>query len=199
MRFKSDLSRFVRVYSYIAQLVELADAELENFAAFAKLFSKRLKGVSLEQIDLAGLALTGFKLRKRKDDEEEGDKGTLKPIGPNPTDPIDREKEFIRQIIARMNDLFGDVADDMGQRHFTNQIANIAKNNPRVIEQVEKNTKKQALQGDLPDVIKKATVDAMKSHNDLARTLLKDSQHMTEFFSLVYDILKNGEASSLIQ
>jgi type I restriction enzyme R subunit len=48
MRFKADLARFVRTYNYVAQLVELADAELENFAAFTKLFSKRLKGISPE-------------------------------------------------------------------------------------------------------------------------------------------------------
>jgi type I restriction enzyme R subunit len=199
LRFKSDLGRFVRVYNYIAQLVELADAELENFAAFAKLFSKRLKGVSPEQIDLSGLTLAWTAIKPQKDIEEEGEKYTLKPIGPNEAEASDREKEFLHQIIARMNDLLGDVADDMSKRHFTAQIANITESNPRVVEQVEKNTKEQALQGDLPDVVRQATVSAMKSHNDLARTLLKDGQHMAEFFSLVYDIIKHGEASSLIE
>ncbi|SQC43162.1 putative type III restriction enzyme, res subunit [Klebsiella pneumoniae] len=35
--FKSDLGRFCRTYSYIAQLIDFGDPELENFAAFAKL------------------------------------------------------------------------------------------------------------------------------------------------------------------
>lgn len=198
LRFRTDLSRFGRTYNYIAQLIELGDAELENFAAFAKLFSKRLKGVSPEQIDLTGLALAGFKLRKQHDAEVEGEKYTLKPIEVNESEPSDREKEFLHQIIARMNNLFGDVADDMGQRHFTAQVVNIARNNPRVVEQMEKNTKEQALQGALPGVVRQATVDARKSHNDLANSLLKDTQNMAAFFSLVYDILKNGDASSLV-
>ena len=199
MRFKTDLARFVRTYNYVAQLVELGDADLENFATFAKLFSKRLKGVSPEQIDLTGLVLTGFQIRKQNDDEVEGEQDTLKPITANEADPSDREKEFITQIIARMNDLFGDISDDMGQRHFTSQIVDIAKNNERVNEQVEKNTKEQALQGDLPNVVKEATVNAMKSHNELARTLLKDPQNMSAFFSLVYDIMKHGDAKDLIE
>ncbi len=37
MGFKSDLGRFCRTYSYIAQLIDFGDPELENFAAFAKL------------------------------------------------------------------------------------------------------------------------------------------------------------------
>lgn len=193
LRFKADLGRFVRTYTYIAQLIELGDADLENFAAFAKLFAKRLKGVSPEQIDLTGLVLAGFALRRQPGVEEEGGKYALKPIEANEAEPSDREKEFIRQIIARMNDLFGDVANDVGRRQFTKHVVAVTRANERVVEQMEKNTKDQALQGDLPDVVRQATVDAMKSHNDLARSLLKDPQHMAAFFSLIYDIIKRGE------
>ncbi|PPD28242.1 MAG: restriction endonuclease [Methylomonas sp.] len=199
MRFKTDLARFVRTYNYVAQLVELADADLENFAAFAKLFSKRLKGVSPEQIDLSGLLLSHFGMRLVKDIKDEGAKYTLKPITANEAEPSDREKEFISQIIARMNDLFGDISDDIGQRHFTAQIVDIAMQNHRVAEQVEHNTKEQALQGDLPEVVKAATVNAMKSHNDLARVILKDPQNMDLFFSLVYDIMKHNAGKDLLE
>ena len=202
MRFKTDLARFVRTYHYIAQLLELGDADLENFAAFAKLFSKRLKGISPEQIDLEGLVLAGYQIKQQpdvSDVKEENTKHTLIPVSVNETDPNDREKEFIREIIARMNDLFGDVADDMGQCHLTAHVVDIAKSNERVSEQIDKNTKEQALQGDLPSVVKKATVDAMKSHNDLARVLLKDPQNMNAFYNLVYDIMKHGEGTSLIR
>lgn len=199
MRFKTDLGRFVRIYNYIAQLVELDDAELENFAAFTKLFSKRLKGISPEQIDLTGLVLTRYSIHLADTSKEEGEKYTLTPVTANEAEPNDREKEFISKIIARMNDLFGDISDELGQRHFTAQIVDIARQNGRVVEQIEKNTKEQALQGDLPQVVRSATVDAMKSHNELARVLLKDPQHMAAFFSLVYDIMKQGEARKLLE
>ncbi|MGZ4960828.1 MAG: hypothetical protein ACXV7J_16430, partial [Methylomonas sp.] len=75
--YKTDLARFVRTSSYVAQLVELADATLENFAAFAKLFSKRLKGVPPEQIDLSDLLLSHFGMRPVKDIKDEGAKYTL--------------------------------------------------------------------------------------------------------------------------
>jgi type I restriction enzyme R subunit len=199
LRFKTDLSRFVRTYNYIAQLIELGDAELENCAAFTKLLAKRLKGVSPEQIDLTGLVLAGYKLHAQKDAQEEGEKYTLKPIEVNEADPNDREKEFLRQIIARMNDLFGDVAPDPGQRHFTMQVAVAVSNTPRVVEQVEKNSKDQALQGALPEVVRQATVDARRTHNDLASSLLKDPQHMDLFVRLMYDIIKNGDARALLE
>lgn len=198
MRFKTNLARFVRTYNYVAQLIELGDPELENFAAFAKLLAKRLKGVTPEQIDLTGLALTGYQIRKQINENLEAEKAALRPISANESEANDREKAFISEIIARMNDLFGDVSDDVGQRYFTSQVVDIAQSNDRVRRQVEKNTKAQALQGDLPDVVRKATVEAMQSHNDLARVLLKDPQNMKEFFSLVYDIMKESEERQLV-
>lgn len=198
MRFKTSLGRFVRTYNYVAQLMELNAPELENFAAFAKLFSKRLKGVSPEQIDLSGLVLEGIEIRKNEEDSDEGEKEILQPIRLNESEANDREKEFLSQIISRINDLFGDISSEQGQRHFTTQIVNIAEDNQVVAEQVQKNTKEQALQGDLPDVVKKAIVEAMRSHDDLARALLKDPQSMADYVSIVYDIMKNGDARDLI-
>jgi type I restriction enzyme R subunit len=198
MLFKTNLARFVRVYNYIAQLIELGDASLENFAAFAKLFSKRLKGVSPEQIDLTGLVLAAANLRKVQSGVEEPEPEKLKPIGPETPEPSDREKEFIREIIKRMNDLFGDVSDDPGHRHFTAQITQAVKNNPRVREQVEKNTRQQALQGDLPDAVKQAIYQARKSHEAIASVLLKDAQNMEAYMGLIYDLMTQGDPRDLI-
>ncbi len=194
MRFKTDLGRFVRTYTYIAQLIELGDAELENFSAFAKLFSRRLNGVSPEQVDLTGIVMTGFTIKAR-DDQPDGEKSPLQPIAANEGEAHDREKRFLSEIIERMNDIFGDVSDNLGQTHFTTQILNIAQTNNVVTEQVDKNSKDQALQGQLPDVVKQAIVQAMTSHNDLARTLLKDQQSMAAYISLVYDIMKKGDVN----
>lgn len=144
--------------------------------------------------------MTGFHINDQKEGEaDESEKDTWKPLTANEAEPGDREKEFLTRIISRMNDLFGDVSDDQGQRHFTAQVADIAKNHARVSEQIDKNTKEQALHGDLPEVAKKAAVDAMQSHDKLARTLLKDSQNMNDFYSLIYDIVKHGKTKNLIE
>lgn len=194
MRFKTNLSRFVRTYNYVAQLLELGDAGLESFAAFAKLYSKRLKGISPESIDLRGLVLTHYEIKPDRDKQgEEGEKYNLRPITANESDPSDREKELISQIIARMNSLFGEVSNTAGQQHFTTQVAEITKQDQRVSDQVKNNTKEQALQGDLPQAVRSATVKAMKSHSDLARVLLRDKHSMETFFGLVYDIIKKGD------
>src|SRR3546814_17938402 len=71
--FKTDLAKFVRTYHYVAQLIELGDPDLEGFAAFAKLLSKRLDGVAPEAVDLQWLLLTGFDIKAREHNQAEGE------------------------------------------------------------------------------------------------------------------------------
>jgi len=193
--FKSGLGKFVRTYNYIAQLVELADAELENFAAFAKLLARRLQGVPVEQIDLTGIVMTHFEIKEREFDGE-GEASPLNPVGSGIEEGRDREKEFLSQIIARMNDIFGDVSDQESRAHFTNHIVGLTQTNQVVKEQIEKNTKQQALNGDLPAEVNAAIVRAMTSHGELSRVLLQDPQSMSAFVSLVYDIAKSNQSDS---
>ncbi len=65
-----------------------------------------------------------------------------------------------------------------------------------VKEQINKNTKEQAIAGDLPETVKKSVVNAMKSHQDLARAVLKDSQTMEEFISVIFDVVKEQKGES---
>ena len=71
MGFKSSLGRFCRTYAYVAQLIDLGDPALENFAAFAKLLQKRLNGEPPESVDLKGLVRTGFDIKQKEDTPDE--------------------------------------------------------------------------------------------------------------------------------
>lgn len=198
MRFKTDLSRFVRTYNYIAQLIYFDDSNLENYAAFVQLLAKRLKGVTPEQIDLTGLLMTGYDLKPRE--VKSGDdiiSEPLKPLEVNQTPPNDREREFLSQIIQRINNLFGDIAPDADQQYFIAQITQKTRSNDIVVEQINKNSKDHAMHGDLPNVVTQSVIQAMSSHTAMATTLLKDPQIMQEFVDIIYDLVKSGDALSL--
>jgi type I restriction enzyme R subunit len=80
--FKGGLVRFSQLYGYVAQLIDLGDPELENFAAFAKLLAKRLDGVPPEQVDVSGLVLTGYDIKEQETPDETEDADLiLQPIG----------------------------------------------------------------------------------------------------------------------
>ena len=202
--FKTGLERFCRNYAYIAQLIELNDPELENFATFAKLLANRLDGVTPDEIDLKGLTLTGFEIKPR-------DGST----GGNPTPPADDElilkpsssggspmpgstPVYLLELIRRLNSLFGEAAPLSDQAHFVNQIASIAQENEVVMAQVGQSEKELAMKGNLPGAVQGAVVRSMTSNNALAKLLLKgDKQAMGILTDIIYDILKSGEKLDL--
>ena len=59
--------------------------------------------------------------------------------------------------------------------------------------QVTKNSKKQALKGNLPGAVEAAVARAMSSHAALATLLLKsDKQGLGLLNPVIYDLLKHG-------
>jgi hypothetical protein len=199
--FKAGLARFGRLYAYIAQLVDLGDPDLETFAAFAKLLANRLDGIPPNQIDLHGIALTGYQIAEREpaggetEPEEqilEPDKGSGGGGRPGAL-PV-----YIQELIERLNSLFGQATPIEDQVAFVNQVAAITRENRVVMAQIEKNTKDQAMKGNLPGAVQAAVVRAMSSHSALATLLLnKDRQALPILEGVIYEILKRGAALDL--
>ncbi|MGY3041614.1 type I restriction enzyme R subunit [Rhodanobacter sp. TND4EL1] len=196
--FKSGLGRFVRTYGYIAQLLDLGDAELENFAAFAKLLQNRLDGVPPDQVDLRGLLLSGFDIKLRPGETTmDEDTPVLKPIGPGGGTGRD-DQLYLKELIERLNLLFGDATPLRDQAAFVNHIASITKESAVVAAQVENNNREQALKGNLPGAVQQAVVRAMGSHQKLATQVLKaDRQGMAALTDLIYELLRHGRSIDL--
>lgn len=199
--FKTGLARFSSTYSYVAQLIDLDDPDLENFAAFSKLLANRLAGVPPEDVDLRGITLTGFDIKKRSDPPQADKKAddVLSPVGPGGSQMPGATPLYLQEVIRKLNSLFGDAAPLKDQAAFVNQIVAITRENPIVTAQVDQNPKDQALKGNLPGAVEGAIARAMKSHASLAALLLKaDKQAMGIFTNLVYDMLKEGGQIELV-
>ena len=199
--FKSGLSRFGRLYAYIAQLVDLGDPDLETFAAFSKLLANRLDGVPPTEIDLHGIALTGYDIGEREttSEGEDDEPPTLDPVkggggGSRPGAlPV-----YLQELIEQLNSLFGEATPLEDQVAFVNQVAAITRQNPVVMAQIDKNSKDQAMKGNLPGAVQAAVVRAMSSHSALATLLLsKDRQALPVLEGVIYEILKRGEELSV--
>ena len=197
LAFKDGLGRFCVTYAYVAQLIDFGDPELENFAAFAKLLQKRLNGEAREMVDLKGLVLTGYDITRRGGLPVGGDAPVLRPIGPGgPTGPDD--PDYLKEIIERLNRLFGQATPLRDQGAFVNQLVSIAKENEVVVAQVENNTREHALKGNLPGAVEEGVVRAMTSHQKLATLVLKsDRQAMAALTDVVYDLIRSGRTIDL--
>ncbi len=157
MVFSEGLTKFVRTYEYVAQLVDFGDPVLEGFASFARLLRKRLKGISAEQVDLSDLKLTHFKVYPKG-----GLDGVLVAGEPPPLDPItdnglrsarDREKAYLSELIRRLNDAFGKEIGDKDQVAFAVHVSEKLRDDAVVMAQVQNNARDQAMKANLPAAV----------------------------------------------
>jgi type I restriction enzyme R subunit len=193
--FKSGLARFGSLYTYIAQTIDFGDADLEAFSTFARLLSKRLNGVPPAQVDISALILTGFdiKAETRPDPGQTKEEQTiLKPVGPGGGGqaPI---PVYLRQIIARLNAIFGEATPLTDKVTFVNHIADISREDRNTMAQVENNPREVALSGNIKGTVQAAVIRAMQSHMAQAEHVLKhDQQAMSPLVGLIYEMLKSG-------
>jgi len=203
MIFKESLTKFVRVYEYVAQLVDFGDPALEEFASFARLLRKRLQGIAPEQVDLEGLKLTHYKLNKDKTLTGIGDDGkpyTVQPITDNGLrEAHDLGKKYISELIERLNHLFGKDISDKDKVAFVIHVSEKLRDDPAVMAQVQNNPLEQALKAKLPDAAIKAIVEAMVTHKQMAEKLLSDDDTRETFISVLYDMLKQDVSADLLR
>ncbi|MDD0973188.1 type I restriction endonuclease subunit R [Pseudomonas fontis] len=202
MIFSESLTKFVRTYEYIAQLVEFGDPALEAFASYARLLRKRLKGVSAEQVDLDDLKLSHYKIKKG-----EGLAG-LSAVGEAPElygitdnglrDARDREKKYLTELIEKLNNAFGKDITDTDQVAFAVHVSEKLRGDTVVMAQVQNNTMDQAMKADLPSKAIQAIASAMSSHTSMATKLLSDESTRDVFLTVVYELLKKDAGIELL-
>jgi len=194
--FKSGLARFGTLYTYIAQTIDFGDAGLEAFASFARLLSKRLDGVPPDQVDVSALLLTGFDIKpldKPDSDQTDADSLILKPIGPGGGGqaalPV-----YLRQIIERLNSIFGEATPLTDKVALVNHLADIVREDANTVAQIKNNPRDVAMNGNIKGSVQAALVRALGSHTDLATQVLKnDKQALAPLVGLLYEMVKDGQ------
>lgn len=200
--FKSNLGKFGRIYTYVAQLIDFGDPELENFAAFSKLVAKRLNGLGVKDVDISGLVLTGYgifkKNREEQPEEDPQNPPSLTPISSNNNqDKQPTKLSYLKEIIAIISDIFGDISTNAEHIIFINHLASILRNDGIVMAQIKNNSKEIALKGNLQTATKKAIITALTSHQQASSVLLKDEQAMNSVIKLLYTLLKDEKDINL--
>jgi len=202
MIFSESLSKFVRSYEYIAQLVEFGDPELEAFASYARLLRKRLKGITAEQVDLGDLKLSHYKIKKGDGlvgvDVQAEVPGLYGMTDNGLREARDREKKYLSDLIERLNDAFGKEITDTDQVAFAVHVSEKLRADDLVMAQVQNNPMEQAMKADLPIQAIKAIAGAMTSHQAMATKLLSDEATRDVFLTVVYELLKKDAGAVLL-
>ncbi|MYC84365.1 MAG: DEAD/DEAH box helicase [Acidimicrobiia bacterium] len=108
--FRDALTRFVRVYGFLAQIVKFANPTLEGDYIYCRALARLIRGKPGDSIDLdSEVELTHLRHDKIFDGSISlpGDEGVVKTIYSGAGRLGDPDEELLSEIIARINERFG--------------------------------------------------------------------------------------------
>ena len=118
--FKGDVGAFIRLYTFLSQIIDYQTTEIEKRFLFYKHLIRLLDfGREREAVDLSQVVLTHHTVKslgKASLSLDDGDALKLKPLTETGSGAVqEKQRALLREIIARVNDLFdGELSDDDG-------------------------------------------------------------------------------------
>jgi type I restriction enzyme R subunit len=177
--FKGNLGVFLRIYSFLSQIFDYGNTDIEKRALFFRRllplleFEREREGVDLSKIVLTHHRLKNLGQRDLPLSQGEGDK--LKPMEASGTGAMwDKEKALLAEIIEKVNNLFeGDLTDGDKVVYVNSVIKTKLMESEVLRDQAKNNTKEQfANSPDLSTELLNAIMDSLAAHNTMGSQAL---------------------------
>ncbi len=181
--FKGDMGAYLRLYSFLSQIIDYGNTEVEKRAMFYRRLLPLLAfGREREGVDLSGVKLTHHTLK------DQGKRDLVYAPGPAPKLPgvnevgsggiHEKEKALLEEIIARVNDLFeGEITDDDKLVYVNNVIKGKLLESDELVLQASNNSKAQFSNSPtLTNEIMNAVMDALAAHSNMSRQALESAK-----------------------
>jgi len=177
--FQSDMGAFQRLYTYLSQIFDYGNTEIEKRSIFYKQVLRLLEfGREREGIDLSKVVLTHHNLKnlgKRPMPLAGGEKPKLEPPSEVGAGTIqEKQKALLSEIIQKVNDLFdGDLTDQDKLVYVNNVILGKLLESEKLIQQAANNQKEQfANSPDLKTELLNAIMSALEAHTAMSTQAL---------------------------
>ena len=193
--FKADMTKFVRMYEFLSQIVDYEDEELVKLNAFLKGLIPNLKTVNTsDDVDISLIELSRYRLLKQKEQDiklEGGEelKGITDVGSATPKDP---EKVFLTKIVDDINSLFGGDFTEGDTYNYVKTLADKVQEDTVVIEQISNNTKEQAMLGGFAERLNDAVIESLDAHQSMATQVLSEDRIRRGLANIVYDVIFKG-------
>lgn len=190
--FRKKLKKYCSAYTFISQIIDFGDPDLEVFYGFAKLLSHRIAGTSLEEIDVKNLVLADYRINKTDKPVNESEGAFLKPMKAGGKAKSSRQ-ESLKELISKINEIWGaNVSTVIGARTI-NAIADyVAADDVTRIQIRNSTNSKEAIiaDGRLESIIKLAAV-SLKNNEfaELADKIINDPQSWKPLAEVIFDLI----------
>lgn len=180
--FRADTGAFLRIYTFLSQIFDYGNTDLEKRSIFYRRLLPLLEfGREREGIDLSKVVLTHYNLRNRGAQPMPLDAGAavkLDPITESGGGAVqDKEKARLDEIIEKVNDLFeGDLTDQDKLVYVNDVIKGKLLESELLRQQAISNTKEQfANSPDLNAELLNAIMGALDAHNAMSTQALNST------------------------
>ena len=176
--FKNDGGAFVRLYTFLSQIFDYGNTDVEKRAIFFRHLVRLLDfGRERPGIDLSKVVLTHHALKPRAQPAMvlSGDAPMLPPIEATGTGLVrERATAYMAEIIDRLNDLFhGDLTDQDKLVYVNDVLMGKLLESEVLRQQAASNTKQQfATSPDLQSELTNAIISALDAHNAMSSQAL---------------------------
>ena len=177
--FKTDIGAYIRLYTFLSQIFDYGNTEIEKRAIFFRRLLPLLDfGREREGIDLSKVVLTHHTLKnlgKRTLPLSQGEVPKVDPITEAGSGHVrERSKAYLAEIIEKINDLFeGDLSDQDKLVYVNHVIKGKLLESETLQQQAVSNSKEQF--GNSPDLnseILNAVMGALDAHNAMSAQAL---------------------------
>lgn len=177
--FKGDMGAFVRLYSFLSQIFDYGNTDIEKrFLFFKRLIPLLEFGRERDTVDLSKVVLTHHTLKNTgKQPMSLGADGTYKlpPIDAVGSGSVqEKQQAYLTEIIQKVNGLFeGDLTDDDQLVYVNGVLKGKLLENAMLVQQAASNSKEQfANSPDLRDALLNAIMDAFDAHSTMSSQAL---------------------------
>jgi len=181
--FRRDVASFLRIYTFLSQIFDYGNTELEKRFIFHKLLLPLLDfSNDRVLIDLASVQLTHHALRSKGKQVlslKEGMTPALLPVGDMGTGGVqEKEKALLAEIISKVNDLFeGELTEEDKLVYVNNVLKGKLLESDLLMQQAANNSKEQfANSPDLASGILNAIMDALAAHSIMSKQALESEK-----------------------
>jgi len=177
--FKGDMGAYVRVYTFLSQIFDYGNTALEKRAIFFKRLLPLLEfGREREGVDLSKVVLTHHTLKNRGTAAlplAGGDAIPLMPLTEAGSGSVQaKEKAMMREIIAKLNELFeGEISDQDQLVYVTTVLKGKLVESATLQQQALNNSEAQMrISPDVTSELMRAIIGALDSHTAMSSQAL---------------------------
>lgn len=177
--FKNDMGAFVRLYSFLSQVFDYGNTDIEKRFMFYKRLIPLLEfGRERDSVDLSKVVLTHHTLRgagRQSLNLNADGSYKLQPIDAVGSGSVqEKQKAYLAEIIEKVNGLFeGQLTDDDQLVYVNGVIKGKLLENETLVQQAGSNSKEQfANSPDLKDALLHAIMDALEAHSTMSTQAL---------------------------